>query len=141
MIVRLTEPRDSTRWLTKGAEYVVLSIEFFHGKAHFRLIGDEGGRFHGVAEVDCFEIVDARPSALWTVRRDDGSLTIGPAGWSLDFWDDFGGDWADAMSFEEMGERNRAAVRAFDSAVADLYIEAGRPWPNTPDAASDIRKQ
>ena len=142
MIVRALRTHEDSIAVDK--EYVVLRLVLGLKGAEVLLITDEGGRDRATYPLADFEILDGRLSRTWVVTRYPHlpDLTfIGPAAWaSDDFWTDFDGDWPGAMTFGDMADRSRIAMRAFDSAVADLYLEAGREWPNTPDAASDTTR-
>ena len=146
MIVRaIRADENAANWITNGKEYVVLELQISHGNTDVMVITDEGGRQRAVFPLSLFEIVDGHISPTWVVTRYEhhpDSTFIGPAAWANEeFWTDFDGDWFHALTFDEMADRSRQAQRSFDAAVADMHIEAERPWVNTPDAASDFQRR
>lgn len=96
--VNTKQYEDSSLWMTKGKEYIVLELEVYPGKdILYRMIGDNLDKSPALYDSKQFQIVSDRLSLNWRITQlKSGALIIGPESWqTLGFWEKcFDGDKA-----------------------------------------------
>ena len=83
--------QDSSSWLTKGKEYIILELEIDAGKdILYRLVGDNSDQSPGLYDSRQFEVVSEKLPSNWIIHQvKSGLLNIGPKPWQEPgFWED-----------------------------------------------------
>ncbi len=102
-------PQESSKWITVGAVYVVLAIEFDrNGQWLLRLLSDNKIEV-ALFSIDGFEIVSHKLAPSWVVTcTTDGFFQLAPEA------------WIDTSFWERFYDRDPDAIQSFESEVGEI---------------------
>lgn len=107
-------PQQSSPWLTLGAIYDVLTVEFDrNGLWLVRLIGDSANEV-ALFPIDAFEIVSNRLAPSWVASQTERFFQLAPEA------------WLDAQFWERFYDRDAGAIETFETELARIK-EAHEP--------------
>lgn len=102
-------PLQTSKWLTIGSEYIVLTVEFDrNGQWFVRLRGDRKTEA-ALFSIDGFEIVSGKLAPTWVASwTPDGFFQLAPEA------------WLDSTFWERLHDRDPHAVLSFEIETAAI---------------------
>lgn len=106
---------DTSQWLTRNKEYVVLALNFFEGVGIDIFIQTEDHKEPRFISLTGFEIIDQRIPSSWILTsgkiEDRSTFTLLPAAWNAENF------------FIELENQDEKAITLFNNEVEKIYEE------------------
>src|SRR3990167_10008627 len=108
---------DSSPWLHKNKEYIVLALNYFEGTGLDIYIQTEDHNEPRFMSVNGFEFINQNPPSSWVTVFSESYgrkvMTVLPASWNY------------TSFFEDMENQDPKAIELFNKEVEQMYREEG----------------